>query len=83
MVRVKFVEGRKKALVKVANDVVADADRESLACREWARRVDNALDELVDIGDNNLPIGPRGSLTDMIEYRVGLVGVARAEDCKY
>jgi hypothetical protein len=34
MVWVKFLEGRKKALVEVANDVVADADRESLACRE-------------------------------------------------
>ena len=41
------------------------------------------LDELVDAGDNNLPIGPRGSLADMIEHRVGLVGVARAEDCEY
>jgi hypothetical protein len=34
MVRVKFAEGRKKTSVEVANDVVADADRESLACPE-------------------------------------------------
>jgi hypothetical protein len=73
MVRVKFAEGRKKASVEVANDVVADADRESLACCEWVQHVANTLDELVDACDNNLPIGPRGSLADMIEHRMGLV----------
>ena len=63
--------------------MVTDADGESLPHGNWARCVDDALDELVDAHDDHLAIGARGCLTDMIEDGMRLTGVAGAEDCKH
>jgi hypothetical protein len=79
---IEFAEGRYDAAVKVVDNVVADTNWKRLVCREWARRVDNALNKLVDVDDNHLSIGPRRSLADMIQDSVRLVGVSRTENCE-
>jgi hypothetical protein len=82
MVGVEFAEGRYDAAVKVTDDVITDTNWKCLACRKWARCVDDILDKFMDAGDDNLSVGPRGSLADMIQDSVRLVGVAGTEDCK-
>ncbi len=82
MVGIEFAEGRYDVAVKVMDDVITDTNWKCLACREWARRIDDALDKFMDAGDDNLSIGPRGSLAYMIQDSMRLVGVAGTEDCK-
>jgi hypothetical protein len=83
MVGVELAEGGDDAAIQIANDVVTNADRKSLACRKWAGCIDAALDKPVYAGHNHLSVGPRQSLSDMLEDSVGLIRVAGAQDREY
>jgi hypothetical protein len=83
MVDVELAKEGDDAAIQSANDVVANTDWKSLACCKWVGCVDDALDELVYAGHNNLSVGPRQSLWDMLKDSMGLIRVARAQDYKY
>jgi hypothetical protein len=80
VIGVELAEGGDDAAVKIANDVVANADGESHSRSEWARRIDHALDKLVHAHNNQLAVGAGRRLANVIEDGMRLVGVAGTED---